>query len=111
MTQITTRMMEAIMFMLDNNRFLHSKLDGRWGRRKVAAAIERLYTPVEKRRIPSPLNAVEKDLLREVIESNLWVKAYDQLRPEQLEMARSTLRDLARLVEHLGVEVNHLPAD
>lgn len=111
MMKITEKEMEAVLYMLDNRPLMLDRLQGRWGRSKVQGAIDRLYDPVEEdRAIPEDLSDVERDVLRECVEGSIWLRPYvGGYSPVMLEEARETLRDLARKLEPVGVEINHIP--
>lgn len=113
MIVITDKMMGAIMFMLDNRPIMVDRLTPKWGRAKVEESIDRLYDPIEDREIPEVLTDVDKDVLRECVEGSLWVGAYARHGPSaaHLSEARATLRDLSRLLEPMGIEINHIPAE
>lgn len=108
---INDKHMEAIMYMLDNRPIMLERLSPRWGADRVEVAIDRIYDPIEDRKIPVPLSEVEKDVLRECVEGSIWLQPYvsGPSGQKHLDEARATLRDLARRFEGLGIEINHLP--
>jgi hypothetical protein len=112
---ISVKMMGALMFMLDIMRDFNppmlTPVLAKYGDEAVEFALLRLYYPIEKRTLPAPFDEVEREILRLCVENSLWLRPYVESgpTPAHLEEARSTLRQLARVLEGVGVEITHIP--
>jgi acyl carrier protein phosphodiesterase len=68
--------------------------------------VSRLRPLLEARMLPRDLSVDERvQIVAACIEDSDWPLAYAEHRPEELDMAHAVLRELARKVEPLGVEV------
>lgn len=106
MIAISDKEMEALLFVLDDADMI-TKLGARRGlsRERTMRVVSRLRPLLEGRMLPRQLNVDTIKIVAACIEDSDWPLAYAEYRPEELDKAHAVLRELARKVEPLGVEV------
>lgn len=101
---------EALLFVMDNTPMVIRGIGKEVGCGDVAESLEKLRASIEDRKLPVPLNLVDQRVLKFAIEDSDWIATYAAYAPteEDVEVARQTLRNLAKRLEPLGVEVDRL---
>lgn len=109
MIAITDKEMEALLFVMDDQALI-TKLGARRGlsRDRTMRVVSRLRPLLEARMMPRDLSVDAIQIVGACIEDSDWPLAYAEHRPEELEQAHAVLRELARKVEPMGVEVSRI---
>jgi hypothetical protein len=105
---VTDKEMEALLFVMDDPDLI-TKLAARrgMGPDRTKKSVARLKPHLEGRMLPTLL-IDDREIVAICIEDSDWPLAYAEHRPEELDMAHAVLRELARKVEPLGVEVSRI---
>lgn len=105
---LSDKEMEGLLFMMDDPDLVKSLV--RFPPRLISAALARLVPIIEKRRLPVRLVGVDLAIIKCAIEDSDWPANYVLYGPTEghIEEARATLRQLARRVVPLGIEVDRI---